>query len=805
MPTLRLPEMRLQVQTVVNARGDAVAMAQNGYIDVVGGAEQTTLLNVSAVSVHPTACTSSLRQSQLILATQEAEMFEFPAAEYEIEDKPHLGLAVTVYINKGQAAAQHSVASIAYVNFDKLMQGRSMELTSVLTDVRKTPVRIMLQANITPLQLDWNVHNAATLSNLCANFNALERVEERLNAFATERACALKDYLDPHNKNSVHNKLGMPMNFVRHAMSVEVADNAQTEFFKQACAEECPDFMLKYAPLAAAMLLTTAVKFIQAKDNSQQPLTYKAMHERLSGMQLSQQDAELWTQTFANCLTSIVPACNSYVGDVSWLVNTNGVSLIPKLTGEEQLLLGSPAVQAVEDLRECQLLSRQCQELLGNGQVDKAELAFRAAHAARLKTCELGKSQDCEDFASDMRHYTNASKDERIMAKVATHMVGTAMMCADARLNIRGHTVPDARNAVLTCCSTQRYAHELSPYASHDCVCIAVASNLTNKYGTTINEQPAETMPRSSFENRDTFLLETTAGAAGHCCRVCTQSSKVHTLQLDHGVTAHIHDTDVMCMQESTSSTIFRELTEAPGQFDVEIQVGFGTTRKLNGMTRSVVKNVAGTIFSDMLNNAGLQATHASDRMGSKDFYKVLSAVGGRSMLAAEKRSTRTALAPADVLQSIVAQCKDTEYYFGVEHANGPKMVAVEFELKPDEQRLLRILARAQAPLYTKSMEFVVASATFGTCFVPRLDSISHHLPGNQHADSGHGKQLFVVAQKLPLLGMMDVLKTKSVDGLIDAQKEHVRNVLRETCKSDMSFFSDHISTDIMLLHTHGI
>jgi hypothetical protein len=73
------------------------------------------------------------------------------------------------------------------------------------------------------------------------------------------------------------------------------------------------------------------------------------------------------------------------------------------------------------------------------------------------------------------------------------------------------------------------------------------------------------------------------------------------------------------------------------------------------------------------------------------------------------------------------------------------------------------------------------------------------------HVDSGHGKQLFVCAQKAPLLGMMDVLKSKSVDALIDAQKEHVRNVMRETCKSEFSFFSDHISTDIMLLHTHGI
>jgi hypothetical protein len=191
--------------------------------------------------------------------------------------------------------------------------------------------------------------------------------------------------------------------------------------------------------------------------------------------------------------------------------------------------------------------------------------------------------------------------------------------------------------------------------------------------------------------------------------------------------------------------------------------------------------------------------------MGSREFYKVLSAIGGRSILACEKRSTRAPVAAADVLTSIASQCQDTDYYFGAENAHGPSMLAVEFELKPDEQRLLRMLARAQAPLYTKAMDVVLESASFGTCFLPRLDSISHHLPGNVHIDSGQGKQLFIVAQKAPLLGMMDVLKSKSVDGLIDAQKAHVRNVLRETCKSDFDFFSDHISTDIMLLHTHGI
>jgi hypothetical protein len=92
MPTLRLPQIRLQVQTVVNPRSDALAMAQNGYIDVVGGEEQTSLLNASAVSLHPTACTRSLRQEQMILASQQTEVFEFPAGDYEVEQKPHLGL-----------------------------------------------------------------------------------------------------------------------------------------------------------------------------------------------------------------------------------------------------------------------------------------------------------------------------------------------------------------------------------------------------------------------------------------------------------------------------------------------------------------------------------------------------------------------------------------------------------------------------------------------------------------------------------------------------------------------------------------
>ena len=58
MPVLQLPQMRLQVVTVVNDRSNAQTLAENGYINTVAGQDQTVLLNVSAVSVHPTVCTS---------------------------------------------------------------------------------------------------------------------------------------------------------------------------------------------------------------------------------------------------------------------------------------------------------------------------------------------------------------------------------------------------------------------------------------------------------------------------------------------------------------------------------------------------------------------------------------------------------------------------------------------------------------------------------------------------------------------------------------------------------------------------
>jgi hypothetical protein len=278
-------------------------------------------------------------------------------------------------------------------------------------------------------------------------------------------------------------------------------------------------------------------------------------------------------------------------------------------------------------------------------------------------------------------------------------------------------------------------------------------------------------------------------------------STKMHTLELENDVKIHVHSTDILCMQESTSSTIFREATEPAEQFDVTIQVGFGNTRTLNGMTRSLVRNVTGSIYGDMLSNSGLSASHAADRNGTRDFYKVLCAVGGHSLLTAEKAGSTVPLTPAEILNSMKNGCKETQYYFGVQNTGQP-MMSLHFELKQEEERLLRLLARAHAPVYAKSMQLILASGTLGTCFMPSLANISSHLPGN-FQDNKSGKQLFVVAQKTPLLTMTDVVQCNSVNDILKKQKEHVCTVLKNTCKSEFNFYSDHISTDIMLLHTH--
>ena len=86
MPVLQMPQMRLQVVTVVNDRSNAEALAQNGYINTVAGHDQAVLLNVSAVSVHPTVCGTSMRQEQVVLAPEQGTvMFQFPACSYEFE------------------------------------------------------------------------------------------------------------------------------------------------------------------------------------------------------------------------------------------------------------------------------------------------------------------------------------------------------------------------------------------------------------------------------------------------------------------------------------------------------------------------------------------------------------------------------------------------------------------------------------------------------------------------------------------------------------------------------------------------
>jgi hypothetical protein len=384
MPVLKMPQLRMQVISVVNERANAGILAENGYMDVIGGHDKPVLLGVSAVSIHPTVCGKSIKSDQIVLNQElSGEMFQFPAATYEFEHQPHLGLALTLYINKSTVSVEHCIAAVAYVNYDVLMTGQATKVRSSLNDVNNTPVHIVLQALITQDQVAWNQQNADLLQQLCNNFHSIDRVQQRLIFFSEERYSALSDFLDPHNKNLLHTTLGMTSNGVRHVMNVNTVDNEQAEFFKQACVQECPDYLLKYAPLSAAMLLTTAVKFLQLKNGSTTEMSYKHIADSLSNMRWSKEDAELWTQIFCNCMTSIVPACNTYTGDASWLVDSDGVRVIPKLVGEEQLLLGAPLVQAVQDMQNCQHLSGKCREMCARSRMIARKLGSLGAREDR--------------------------------------------------------------------------------------------------------------------------------------------------------------------------------------------------------------------------------------------------------------------------------------------------------------------------------------------------------------------------------------------------------------------------------------
>ena len=249
MSVVQLPAIRLQVMAQVSDRSNARQMAEAGYIDVVGGGEKSALLNISAVSIHATMSPESIAQDQLVLSHDGVVMFEFPARSYPVHDQEHLGMAITLYINKSKDSIQHSVASTAYVTFDQIMSGQPQQLMSTLNDVNKTPATIIFQGLMTVQQNAWNHQNAALLQSLSGKFNSINRIQERLTHFAQERTHGIKNFLDPNNKANVHTALSMPSNLVKHVMNIDVADNAQSEFFKQVCTEECPEFLLKYAPL----------------------------------------------------------------------------------------------------------------------------------------------------------------------------------------------------------------------------------------------------------------------------------------------------------------------------------------------------------------------------------------------------------------------------------------------------------------------------------------------------------------------------------------------------------------------------
>ena len=118
-----------------------------------------------------------------------------------------------------------------------------------------------------------------------------------------------------------------------------------------------------------------------------------------------------------------------------------------------------------------------------------------------------------------------------------------------------------------------------------------------------------------------------------------------------------------------------------------------------------------------MLTNAGLSANHVADRIGTRDFHKVLCALGGRPVLAAEKGVDNTALVPAETLHSMESGCPETKYCLGAPNTYGSSMMCLEFELKQEEQQIIRFLTRTHTPLYTNPLELMLKSGRVDTYF----------------------------------------------------------------------------------------
>jgi len=787
-----------------------------GFTSQMGAESKKIVLPVSAVAAYLSMSRASISEHQLCVPSEAGQQtFTFPAYKQQCEHDlaaPNLGVAITFFVNAGATEpgrVSHHVGGTTYMDVHDLYSsaGKMLVLKATLNDTNSTPVNVHVQATLTPGDVQWHQANNERLTLLNANFQNQERMEQRLNNFSQGRLDALQDYLDPNNKGCVYNALAMPKSLVRQVTTCKSMDPQQLEYFQQACYERTPEVCTKSGPLAAALLLSTAVKYVMQKypETRAEVMTHKRLGDLLEASAMTAADVQAFEHIWNNSVTSAVPAINQYTPDCSYAVRESGVCTL-KEVGEEQMLFGSNIMQMVQARIDLAKASAMCREHIQSGNQVQAQACFAIAHKQRLQASEQGLAVDCEDLTFGMRMahlcLVNSATLESVLG-----LVGTPVLCAECALNQPGNTVADGKRSVRLGAAILRQVKEKSANESVNCTCVASAASCILKYDMNKLVDPSTVkplLPRTSFGSRDEFLFAKMSTPSGHSCRAQIQRLLLGSKEVGVGVHMRVWDVKLQSMEESTSSTIKNLNAISSDKFDMCIKVGASNDHVYSGMTQALVSNLSGGVYADMLGGSGLALQHIADHRGTSDFYSIICQVGGMNLMQAEQRGTAQTLPSAVTAQHLLNNTGACDFYYSApyDQCSQSSVTGIDFELHADEKKILNLLADACAKVYIKPLNCIASLGTEGSCYLPCISQISPTILGALRKPTEGEMQHFVVTQKTPMLPVLEVLGSTSINSLLGKQKAHIQKVLgtvSDDCQRSVTL--DHISTDIVYVH----
>lgn len=815
---LRIPKF-----TVVASLDLVDHVAENlqvlGFTSQLAAESKKIVLPISGVTMYPTMSKLTISDHQLVMPTEAGQQsFTFDAYEqmcvHDVKTG-NLGNLITFFVNAGSPnpkTTTHHVGCMTYVDTLDIYKSSAnmLVLKTTLNDTNSTPVNIMLQASLSDGDVQWYQKNVDLLTQLNRTFNNQERIEQRLNTYSQQRMDAFQDYIDPNNKGCLYNALAMPRSLVKHVTNCKSLDPQQLEFFQNACYSRTPQVCSKTGPLAAALLLSTAVKYVTAKYGLPQgrAMTYKTLGDMLEKSSMTQEDILAFEHIWNNHVTSVVPAIGNYTSDVSYMVRESGLAAL-KQVGEEQLILGSNIMQMVQSRIDLANASNACREFLKQGNHVLAQASFTEAHKHRLVASDQNLGCDCEDFTYTMR-MMHASLLHPENLQIVSGLIGKPVLCAECGLNQVGNTIPDGQRALKLCAQVLGHVKERSASKSVNCTCIAAAASFMTKYdmqqAIQADKDKVKTT-RQMFPDRDTFLWSTMNMPSGHACRAVIQKNLVGCKDVGNGVSMRVWDVKLQSMEESTSSTIKNLNPTSNEKFDMCIKVGAGNEHVYSGMTQALVGNLSGGVYADMLAGSGLALQHIADRRGTSDFYNVICQLDGMNLIDAEHRATGQSLPSSVTAQQLLKNEGECNFYYSMPFSQccAGSVTAIDYELHPEEKTLLNMLADAHAKLYMMPANCIESLGREGSCFLPCLSEISPTILGATHDNAQGEMQHFVLTQKTPLLPVLDVVGATSINGLISKQKAHIQKVLGMVNENwERSVTLDHISTDIVYVHTQN-